>query len=164
MRLADAPRAGWYPDPRDASRLRWWDGLDWTEERRIPPIRGSTEALAAVVEIGERGLVTSEADAIAAELSARSRRQTEEVISQVRDIARSEVDRAAEMFSQRAQAATRQIEPLISQYTNTFVRWVRILGMVAFLVLVVWFVFQFVIQASLFDWVGDRIDNLTDDN
>ena len=24
------PPAGWYPD-RDASRLRWWDGREWTE-------------------------------------------------------------------------------------------------------------------------------------
>lgn len=24
------PRAGWYPDPWDASRVRWWDGEVWT--------------------------------------------------------------------------------------------------------------------------------------
>lgn len=23
--------AGWYPDPADASRHRWWDGRDWSE-------------------------------------------------------------------------------------------------------------------------------------
>ena len=28
------PVAGWYPDPRDAERLRWWDGTAWTEARR----------------------------------------------------------------------------------------------------------------------------------
>ena len=25
------PKAGWYPDPGDASRRRWWDGNAWTE-------------------------------------------------------------------------------------------------------------------------------------
>jgi hypothetical protein len=25
------PPAGWYADPREASRVRYWDGRDWTE-------------------------------------------------------------------------------------------------------------------------------------
>ncbi|WP_062305975.1 DUF2510 domain-containing protein [Demequina subtropica] len=28
----DAPAAGWYPDPSDATRQRWWDGAAWTEQ------------------------------------------------------------------------------------------------------------------------------------
>ena len=28
--------------------------------------------------------------------------------------------------------------------------------------LVGWFVFQFVVQESFYDWLGERIDNLTD--
>src|SRR5690554_5107130 len=24
------PPAGWHPDPHDPSRLRWWDGTEWT--------------------------------------------------------------------------------------------------------------------------------------
>ncbi|WP_062517043.1 DUF2510 domain-containing protein [Demequina gelatinilytica] len=27
-----SPAAGWYPDPSDASRRRWWDGAAWTEQ------------------------------------------------------------------------------------------------------------------------------------
>ncbi|WP_104474673.1 DUF2510 domain-containing protein [Microterricola pindariensis] len=27
----ETPTAGWYPDPADATALRWWDGLGWTE-------------------------------------------------------------------------------------------------------------------------------------
>ncbi|MEJ6721879.1 DUF2510 domain-containing protein, partial [Ilumatobacter sp.] len=37
MRIIDAPREGWYPDPDGRQRLRWWDGLDWTDIRRAPP-------------------------------------------------------------------------------------------------------------------------------
>ena len=34
------PEAGWYDDPEDAARLRYWDGTAWTDERRardVPP-------------------------------------------------------------------------------------------------------------------------------
>ena len=27
-----SPSPGWYPDPRDASQVRWWDGSQWTGE------------------------------------------------------------------------------------------------------------------------------------
>jgi hypothetical protein len=28
--------AGWYPDPADGARLRWWDGRRWTSHRHVP--------------------------------------------------------------------------------------------------------------------------------
>lgn len=28
--------AGWYPDPEDATRSRWWSGTEWTEHRSAP--------------------------------------------------------------------------------------------------------------------------------
>ena len=31
------PEAGWYDDPEDAARLRYWDGTAWTDERRERP-------------------------------------------------------------------------------------------------------------------------------
>jgi hypothetical protein len=30
---AERRAAGWYPDPTDASLVRWWDGGRWTETR-----------------------------------------------------------------------------------------------------------------------------------
>jgi hypothetical protein len=37
MKLADAPPPGWYPDPEGTSRLRWWEGTDWTDLYRARP-------------------------------------------------------------------------------------------------------------------------------
>lgn len=31
------PDAGWYPDPRDGQRMRWWDGSRWTDHVASPP-------------------------------------------------------------------------------------------------------------------------------
>jgi hypothetical protein len=31
LTLADEPHPAWHPDPLDPERLRWWDGLAWTD-------------------------------------------------------------------------------------------------------------------------------------
>jgi len=41
------PAAGWFPDPQDASRLRWWDGHAWGAATRATPSR--TEPVVPVV-------------------------------------------------------------------------------------------------------------------
>lgn len=41
------PAAGWFPDPQDATRLRWWDGRTWAEATRALPSR--TEPVVPVV-------------------------------------------------------------------------------------------------------------------
>jgi hypothetical protein len=33
--------AGWYKDPADATRLRWWDGIQWTSTVQNAPIAAS---------------------------------------------------------------------------------------------------------------------------
>jgi hypothetical protein len=38
-------RAGWYPDPHDSSRLRWWDGRAWTRRLTDTPVREPKEGV-----------------------------------------------------------------------------------------------------------------------
>jgi hypothetical protein len=42
------PAAGWFPDPRDTARLRWWDGRAWGESTRPLPSR-PVEAVRPIV-------------------------------------------------------------------------------------------------------------------
>ena len=56
----------------------------------------------------------------------------------------------------RARRIPGEIPPLISQYTNRFVRWFRVLLTLSFIVLMAWFIYQFFVQKSIFDWLGDR--------
>ena len=159
MRRIDAPQAGWYPDPLSRTQLLWWDGLDWTRVRRAPPSDSELEASKVAIERPPPLEVGTSVPQ-----SGMSRADSQRIIAEVRDVARDEVDRAAEMFGQRASAAAREITPLITGYTNRLLNWVRIGIVVATILLVGWFVFQVIAEATFLDWLGDRIDNITDQN
>jgi hypothetical protein len=164
VRLADAPRPGWYPDPTGGVRLRWWDGTDWSDDYRSRPSIGQLllaekawEATQAAQRLTEPRLPPG-----AGGLSGLSHADTAEIISQVRQAARLEAERAADLFSQRARIATREIEPLITQYTSKILRWLRIGAVIVVMLLLGWVLFQVIAQVSFFEWLGDRIDNLSD--
>ncbi|MGB0113912.1 MAG: DUF2510 domain-containing protein [Ilumatobacteraceae bacterium] len=161
MRREDAPASGWYPDPQSRTSLRYWDGLDWTDAWRAPPSKA--ELLSYENKMAEFQPFDYRPEAASAELVSHRTVDSQQVIDEVRRATREEIDRAAEMFTERAQSMRRDIEPLISQYTNRLVKWIRFAAIVAVILLVAYFVFQVIAQASLFEWIGDRIDNLTDD-
>jgi hypothetical protein len=161
MKLADAPIAGWYPDPQGGTRLRWWDGSDWTDSYRVRPTEyevATRKAVPAAAAPRPKGSALPDA----VEQAGAARRDAEAIISEVRKVARSEVERAADLFSARARAATREIEPLITKYSMKFMRPFKIASVILVMAFVGWFVFQFIVQQSFYDWIGDRIDNLTD--
>ncbi len=159
MRKIDAPPAGWYPDPQHRQRLRWWDGLDWTDIRRAPP--SGAELIAA-----EENREFFEASTMPVRQISRpggvTQQETSQIIAEVRNVARQEVDRAAQEFSNRTTNAMRSFTPLITQYTSRITRWIRILSVVAIILLIGWLVFQIFVEVTLFEWIGDRIDNVTD--
>lgn len=159
MRIEDAPPAGWYPDPEGTSRLRWWEGTDWSDRYRARPPKVYVE-VPGEQPVGEGshrwvpddpGLGNTGVD-------------TQAVVDQVRIAARQEAERAAQMFGQQARAVTSGLTPLISEYTSKFIRWFRILSVIAIILVIAWIAFQTIAQVTFFEWIGDRIDNLTDQN
>jgi Protein of unknown function (DUF2510) len=161
VRRADAPRAGWYPDPNSRTSLRWWDGLDWTDVRRAPP--SGAETLAAEAEALFRAKANDFAPVASRAATAVQQADSERIINEVRTATRAEINRATDAFGQRARAATADLVPLISGYTNRLLHWVRVAAIVLTVLVVAYVVLQLVAQASVFEWIGDRIDGLTDD-
>ena len=161
MRIEDAPPPGWYPDPEGTSRLRYWEGTDWSDRFRprppdsrfayiAPPVEGATREDGSHRWVPDaRGLGNSGVD-------------TQTVVDQVRLAARAEAERASQMFGYQARSVGRDLQPLITEYTSKITRWFRIASVFAIVLLLGWVAWQVFAQVSLFDWIGDRIDNLTD--
>jgi hypothetical protein len=162
VRRIDAPAPGWFPDPENRARLRWWDGTDWTDIFRAVPSTAEVAAHAEIARTGTAGFISTVGDEFERARRPAGDVDTQRVIEEVRTAARSELDRAADLFTRRADAAVQRYTPLISDYTNRLVRWIKIAAIVATILLIAWFVFQTIAEATFFEWLGDRIDNLTD--
>ena len=175
MKRSEAPRPGWYPDPAGGSRLRWWEGDDWSDRFRArpPDLRRVPEgqmtpgqgAWADQTGPGSLGSAAQQMGQQAGHYAQQYQQQLDsaQIVEQVRRAAREEAQRASQLFGQQARAATRNIAPLITEATTRVGRVIRFLSVVAIIVLVLYVGFQIWAQQSLFDWVGDRIDSLTDD-
>jgi len=162
MRRVDAPQAGWYPDPESQGNLRYWDGLDWTEIKRAPP--SNAELVAAEHEYDDRDLVAAGRQVATQAAAGMSRQDSQQLVEEVRMAARQEIDRAAQQLSDRATTAVRDFTPLITEYTSKLTRWFRWALVIAFVLLASYFIFQVIAQQAFFDWLGDRIDNVTDES
>ena len=172
MKISDAPPAGWYPDPEGGARLRWWEGTDWSDRYRARPTEMRAVPMGQATPGGSSGqpaswsqmppMNASQMGQYAQQLAGQG--GNAELVEQVRRAAREEAQRASQLFGQQARAATRNFVPLITEYTTKVTRVLRVLAILATILLIGWLMFQLFAQQSLFDWFGDRIDNLTDDD
>lgn len=158
------PAAGWYPDPEGGVRLRWWDGEDWSDRYRSrPPASGyaatTAAAAAAGALAGGAGALAGGAGPVLASLRPEDRRL---LVDEVRQAARSEMDRALDTVEARVGVAAQRFQPLVGAYTNQILRVVRRLALLALVLLIGYLVLQAVGQAAVLDWIGDRIDRLTE--
>ena len=158
MRRADAPRAGWYPDPESRTNLRWWDGLDWTDVRRAPP--SDAETLAAKENAQFRAAAPDFAPGASRAAAAAQGIDSVQLIEQARAASRSEMQRATEVFNQRAQAARHNLTPLITEYTSKAKRWVRTAIKLMVVAFVIWLAVQIVQQVSVWSWIIERIEDI----
>jgi len=161
MRLVDAPTPGWYPDPEGGALLRWWAGTDWTDQHRPLP---SARALAALeADRSAEAETTRRAPPRAPNSTqAFTRAEADNVVGQVGEATRRELERAAREISQGIQASIARLRPVIVGHVTRILRWVRIGVVTAAVLVVVWFAIQFIAQAAFLSWLGDRIDNITD--
>lgn len=116
--------AGWYPDPDDASGLRWWDGRSWTDHRSgITTPRETADPVpvdvpAVLAEKPKTGLFAGKKAieeenatlrASLAAIGATEKAQLEADIARLRAEHRTTVDQLQEQFT-AAQAALREVE------------------------------------------------------
>lgn len=164
MRYADAPPPGWYPDPESRTSLRWWDGYDWSDIRRAPPSEAELLAAEQLREFFENNEMTASGrQVVSRSAGVLTRQDSAQLVEEVRMAARQEIDRAAQEFSSRATTAVRRVSPLISEYTNKLTKWIRRAVIISIVLLAAYFVFQTIAQKSFLDWVGDRIDTITEE-
>ncbi len=166
MKAADAPPAGWYPDPTGRSGLRWWDGLDWTDHRRapLPTARQEFTAIGHDDEPTTPAASTPDSPSTlkSARRQAKTSDETAELMAEARKAARAEVDRAVQEFSNRARDARRQFQPIVDEYGDRVMRGLKIAGIVVVALAVLWMVLQTWGQTSVLNWIGDRIDSITE--
>ncbi|MEE8602698.1 DUF2510 domain-containing protein [Euzebya tangerina] len=184
---ADAPAPGWYPDPSQPARLRWWDGTDWTDHRRVGPATLSLDHMPgagterSTSEQGSRGGSSSGALGMATATGLRSGLKTEarrqssgassgdapftknDAKAMVNDLKRStrgELERATNQLTKQASDLRSQLEPLITEYGTKALRWVRRIGVILAVLYVAYLIISAQVQTSLVEWVGDRLDAL----
>lgn len=176
MRNADAPPPGWYPDPEGGVRLRWWEGTDWADRWRSRPgvgpgaVHSGASAEASIAASADQGVDPAAAfERVvdqAGEWSAGGRPSSyasAEAVGVVRKAVHSEMDRAAGMLTEQARTVARQIEPIVSEYSDRAARLLRRIVILVVVVLIVWLLIQALAQTSLLEWIGDRIDNLVEE-
>jgi Protein of unknown function (DUF2510) len=162
VKVSEAPPSGWYPDPHGGVRLRYWDGTDWTEEFRARPTTAAAAGIAASVASGDLVTYGAELSRAGVPQFVGRRADADAIVSQVRQATREEIDRANLLAQQRIRDIRREVTPIISGYSNKIFNLLRLIAILILIGVIAWLAFQAIASQSFFDWLGDRIDGLTE--
>ncbi len=161
---AELAPAGWYPDPSGGTRLRWWDGEDWTDHFRTRPLdsfgHGFAEAEAArpAAPATAAGLGTRDVDRIVGAVQTTTRTEMNRAVDELQQAARGEVDRVVGEVRRQVGNVTPLITDTVGQVTR-YIRWAAVIG---FLLVVAYFAFQIVAGIGIAELVGDVADRIID--
>lgn len=174
VRRADAPAPGWYPDPVQRARLRWWDGSDWTDHRRVGSLPsdvsgedGSTDtspprrSWSTAAPPSDGSGITTAAGYRAG--TALRREDASAIVDEVRRATRGELDRATRRLADQAGDLRTQLEPMLREYGGKALRWARRAAVVAVVLWIAYVLVTTQLQTSLLEWVGEQIERFTDD-
>lgn len=160
--LTDTAPPGWYPDPSGGTRLRWWDGADWSEHFRPRPLRMPDELADAAADAGRAavgsGVGARDVDRIVSAVQSSTRNEMDRAVGELRQAARSEVDRVVGEVRRQAEEFT----PLITDSVSRLTRYVRLAAVVGFLLVVAYFAFQVIAGIGIAELVGDIADRVID--
>ena len=179
MKRAEAPAPGWYPDPVQRARLRWWDGSDWSDHRRVGPRPAdlsagadspsdqpatrrswSTAATPAPSAAAAGGRAAATAGSAGQAASGISRQDASAIVNEVRRATRGELERATTRLAAQAGGLREQLEPLLRDYGRRLARWARRAAFFAVVLYVLYAIASAQLQVSLLDWLGERVDDL----
>lgn len=156
---------GWYPDPSGGTRLRWWDGEDWTDHYRTRPLDSFGHGLADVevpaaraAQAAAGGLGPREVDRIVGAVQDTTRTEMNRAVGELQQAARGEVDRVVGEVRRQVDNVTPLITDTVGQFTR-YLRWAAIIG---FLLVVAYFAFQIIAGIGIAELVGDLADRIID--
>ena len=177
MNRSEAPAPGWYPDPVQRARLRWWDGSDWADHRRVgprpadlldpdddPSSRRSWSTAAQPAHAPRPGAGPPTGSPGRSGTSGITRNDASVIVDEVRRATRGELDRATSRLAAQAGNLRTQLEPLIQDYGRRFLRWARRAALIAVVIYVLYVVTTTQLQTSVLDWLGEQVDKLVTSN
>ncbi|MEO1061200.1 MAG: DUF2510 domain-containing protein [Actinomycetota bacterium] len=160
----DLTPEGWYPDPSGGTRLRWWDGEDWSDHYRTRPLETfglsapDVAAPARAAQAAAGGLGPREVDRIVGAVQDTTRTEMNRAVGELQQAARGEVDRVVGEVRRQVGNVTPLITDTVGQVTR-YIRWAAIIG---FLLVVAYFVFQVVAGIGIAELVTDVADRIID--
>jgi hypothetical protein len=160
----DLAPAGWYPDPTGGTRLRWWDGEDWSDHYQTRPLDSfghfAPESAQAAGTVGAdaAGIASRDIDRIVGAVQSSARTEMDRAVDRLQRTARGEVDRV--VGEVRRQVG--EVTPLITETVGQVSRYFRRAVVIGILLVAAYFAFQVIAGIGIAELVGDIADRIID--